>query len=79
MTQALSADKKCSQYNHNLNLVTKEGRDDIELKTSFTEGDTQDRSTSGGGLENEIRQIKALLGQLAQDYNVRVSQQQPTR
>ena len=28
------------------------------------------RSTTEGGLENEIREVKALLGQLAADYNL---------
>lgn len=32
------------------------------LQTSFTEGDPLDRSTTGGGMDQEIRQIKALLG-----------------
>lgn len=31
-------------------------------------------SGSGSGMHKEIRQIKALLGQLAQDFNVRVCQ-----
>ena len=44
------------------------------MQTSFTEGDALNRSTTGGGLENEIRQIKALLGQLSRDgcFNLRV-------
>lgn len=41
--------------------VTTKDSADI-LQTSFTEGDPNDRSTSGGGLEHEIRQIKSLLG-----------------
>ena len=42
------------------------------LPTRFTEGDSQDRSTNGGGMENSIRELKSLLGQLARDYNVQV-------
>ena len=40
------------------------------LQTSFTEGDPNDRSTSGGGLQNEIRQIKTLLGLIARDHKI---------
>ena len=36
------------------------------IPTDFTEGDPNNRSITGGGMENEIRQIKTLLGQLSQ-------------
>ena len=36
------------------------------IATDFTEGDPNNRSITGGGMENEIRQIKTLLGQLSQ-------------
>ena len=38
--------------------------------TSFTEG--VDNSVSGGGLENEIQNLKSVLGLLANDFNLRV-------
>ena len=40
------------------------------LSTSFTED--EDSSVSGGGLENEIQNLKSLLGLLAQDLNLQV-------
>ena len=39
-------------------------------QASFTSG--FDHSLSGGGLENEIRQLKTLLGRLARDFDLRV-------
>ena len=45
------------------------------MRTSFTEGWSAgdvSMTSGGGGMENEIRQLKALLGQLARDYNVQV-------
>jgi len=35
------------------------------MQTSFTEGDPLNRSTTGGGLDQEIKQIKSLLGLVA--------------
>ena len=32
-----------------------------------------DRSVTGGGLENEIKQLKTLLGQVAQVHNLKLS------
>ncbi len=44
------------------------------MQTSFTEGDPLNRSTTGGGFDQEIKQIKSLLGLVAQDFNMRVCQ-----
>lgn len=43
------------------------------LHTSFTEGDPMDRSITGGGFENEIRQLKTLLGKIALEVNVKAT------
>ena len=40
-----------------------EREDEAEvMHTSFTEGDPLNRSTTGGGMQNEIQHLKALLG-----------------
>ena len=53
-------------YSNGIRIPGTNNHDPEPIPTDFTEGDPNNRSISGGGMENEIRQIKTLLGQLSQ-------------